>query len=124
MSRSHPSCRAIEPDLVALAGGEATPAAAQAVEEHTAGCPPCRDALRQYRAVEGLVADLRHLPLPEADSAFWSLSPPYPNNNFNAANANYNNTTNTNFNSPPPHTAICLRSQTRSGKPDDNSAPH
>ena len=65
MSPSHPSCRAIEPDLVALAGGEATPTAAQAVEEHTAHCPSCRDALRQYRAVEGLVADLRRAPLPE-----------------------------------------------------------
>lgn len=69
MSRSYPSCRAIEPDLVALAGGEATPAAAQAVEEHTAQCPPCRDALRQYRAVEGLVADLRRAPPVEVDSA-------------------------------------------------------
>jgi methylated-DNA-[protein]-cysteine S-methyltransferase len=69
MSPSHPSCRAIEPDLVALAGGEATPTAAQAVEEHTAHCPSCRDALRQYRAVEGLVADLRRAPLPEVDSA-------------------------------------------------------
>ena len=68
MSPSHPSCRAIEPDLIALAGGEATPTAAQAVEEHTAHCPSCRDALRQYRAVEGLVADLRRAPLPEVDS--------------------------------------------------------
>jgi len=69
MSPSHPSCRAIEPDLVALAGGEATPAAARAVEEHAEGCPPCRDALRRYRVVEGLVADLRHAPLGEAESA-------------------------------------------------------
>src|SRR6202795_2576694 len=69
MRPSHPSCRAIEPDLVALAGGEAAPTAAQAVEEHTAHCPSCRDALRQYRAVEGLVADLRRAPLPEVESA-------------------------------------------------------
>jgi methylated-DNA-[protein]-cysteine S-methyltransferase len=68
MSPTHPSCRAIEADLVALAGGEATASAAEAVEEHNAVCPACRDALRQYRAVEGLVADLRRAPLPEGDA--------------------------------------------------------
>ena len=68
MTPSSASCRRIEPDLVALAAGEAAPAAVHAVEEHTALCPPCRDALRQYRAVEGLVADLRRAPLPGADS--------------------------------------------------------
>jgi len=69
MSRSHPSCRAIEADLVAVAGGEAAPAAARAVEAHTADCPSCRDALQQYRAVEGVVAALRRAPLAEAESA-------------------------------------------------------
>jgi methylated-DNA-[protein]-cysteine S-methyltransferase len=53
---------------VALAAGEAAPAAVHAVEEHTARCLPCRDALRQYRQVEGLVADLRRAPLPGAES--------------------------------------------------------
>jgi len=68
MTPSYSSCRQIEPDLVALAAGEAAPAAVQAVEEHMALCPPCRDALQQYRAVEGLVADLRRAPLPGADA--------------------------------------------------------
>jgi methylated-DNA-[protein]-cysteine S-methyltransferase len=68
MSRLHPSCRAIEPDLMALAGGEATPAAEQAVALHMASCPPCRDALDRYRAVEGLVAGLRRAPLRTADA--------------------------------------------------------
>jgi methylated-DNA-[protein]-cysteine S-methyltransferase len=67
-SRQHPSCREIEPDLIALAAGEATAAAVQAVETHTAFCPGCRDALQEYRAVEGMVADLREVPLPSADS--------------------------------------------------------
>ena len=68
MTRLHPSCRAIEPDLMALAGGEATPASEQAVVLHMASCPPCRDTLDRYRAVEGLVADLRRVPLPAADA--------------------------------------------------------
>jgi methylated-DNA-[protein]-cysteine S-methyltransferase len=68
MTRRHPSCRAIEPDLMAMAGGEASPAAEQAVVEHMASCPSCRDALYRYRAVEGLVADLRRAPLPTADA--------------------------------------------------------
>ena len=67
MSRMQPSCREIEPDLVAVAIGEAAPARAQVVEAHVSRCAPCRDELRQYRAVEGLVGDLRRVPLPAAD---------------------------------------------------------
>jgi O-6-methylguanine DNA methyltransferase len=67
MNRMHPSCREIEPDLVAVAIGEAPPATAQVVEAHVSRCAPCRDELRQYRAVEGLVGDLRRAPLPAAD---------------------------------------------------------
>ena len=65
MTRTSPTCRDIEADLVAVAASEAAPAAARAVEEHIAGCSPCRDALHQYRAVEGLVADLRSAAPPE-----------------------------------------------------------
>jgi methylated-DNA-[protein]-cysteine S-methyltransferase len=68
MSQTRPTCREIEPDLVVVAAGEAGPATAQAVAEHVARCAPCRDELRQYEAVEGLVADLRQAPLPGVDS--------------------------------------------------------
>jgi methylated-DNA-[protein]-cysteine S-methyltransferase len=62
-------CRDIEADLAAVAAGEAAPAAARGVEAHVAICSPCRDALSQYRAVEGLVADLRRAPVPAPDPA-------------------------------------------------------
>jgi len=62
------TCREIEPDLVAVAAGEAAPPAAREVEEHIATCPPCREELAQYRVVEGLVADLRHAPTSGADA--------------------------------------------------------
>ena len=68
MTRSPATCREIEPDLAALAAGEAGASATEAVEAHTAICPPCRDALRQYRAVEGLMGDLKRAPLPGADA--------------------------------------------------------
>jgi len=68
MSAASSTCREIEPDLVALAVGEAEPDAVLKVEEHIAECPPCMRELHQYRAVEGLVADLRRSPLPGADA--------------------------------------------------------
>jgi len=68
MSAASSTCREIEPDLVALAVGEAEPDAVLKVEEHIAECPPCMRELHQYRAVEGLVADLRRTPLPGADA--------------------------------------------------------
>src|SRR5439155_769317 len=57
--------------FVARCGGaaEAPPARVQVVEAHVAGCAPCRDELRQYRALEGLVADVRRAPLPGPDPA-------------------------------------------------------
>ncbi len=67
MTLARPTCREIEPDLVALAAGEALPAAAAIVETHVAACPPCRNELAQYRAIEGLVGELRHAPLSDAD---------------------------------------------------------
>lgn len=67
MTRTRPTCREIEPDLVATAAGEAASAAAQVVAEHVARCAPCRDELQRYRLVEGLVADLKRTPLPGTD---------------------------------------------------------
>jgi len=67
MSQTRPTCRDIEADLVAVAAREAPPAAAQVVEDHVARCAGCRDDLEQYRALEGLVADLRRAPLPGTD---------------------------------------------------------
>ena len=62
MTRMHPTCREIEPDLVAVAGGEAGATATAAVATHVAHCPPCRDELQRYRALEGMVGDLRAVP--------------------------------------------------------------
>lgn len=67
MTPPHVSCRQIEPDLVAVASGEAPPTARQAVEEHIERCGPCRQELQQYRAVEDLVAELRQAPVVGAD---------------------------------------------------------
>ena len=69
MSRTHSSCRDIEAELVAVGTGEAPPATVQVVETHVAGCAACRDELGHYRALEGLVADVRRAPLPGADPA-------------------------------------------------------
>jgi methylated-DNA-[protein]-cysteine S-methyltransferase len=59
MTAAYPTCREIEPDLIAVATAEATPAATRRVESHVAGCEPCRAELGQYRAVEGVVSGLR-----------------------------------------------------------------
>jgi methylated-DNA-[protein]-cysteine S-methyltransferase len=69
MNRTHPTCRDIEPELVAVGAGEASPAATQVVEEHVARCAACRDDLQRYRALDRLVADMRLAPLPAADPA-------------------------------------------------------
>ena len=69
MSRIGPTCRDIEPELVAVGAGEASPAATQVVEEHVAHCGACREELGRYRALEQLVADMRRAPLPAADPA-------------------------------------------------------
>jgi methylated-DNA-[protein]-cysteine S-methyltransferase len=68
MSHPHPVCREIEPDLLAVAVGEGAPAAAERVEGHVARCGACREELRNYRAIEGLVGTLRRVPLPGDDS--------------------------------------------------------
>lgn len=62
------SCRAIEPDLLGVAVGEAGPDAVRRVERHVALCPPCREELGHYRAVEDVLGSLRHAPLPDDDA--------------------------------------------------------
>jgi methylated-DNA-[protein]-cysteine S-methyltransferase len=67
MSGANPSCREIERDLPAVAAGEAPATTAQTVETHVAGCESCRDELGRYRAVEGILADLKAVPVLSAD---------------------------------------------------------
>jgi methylated-DNA-[protein]-cysteine S-methyltransferase len=59
MTSRHPQCRAIEPDLVAAATGEAVPEASERVREHVDRCAPCREDFQRYRAIEGVVVGLR-----------------------------------------------------------------
>ena len=69
MSQTVPTCREISTDLVALGSGEAAPATARVVEEHVLTCPPCREELGRYRALEGLVGGLRREPAARVDPA-------------------------------------------------------
>jgi methylated-DNA-[protein]-cysteine S-methyltransferase len=59
MRPGYPVCRAIEPDLVAVAVHEAGAAAAERVAEHVRGCRSCREELEEYRAVDRLVGSIR-----------------------------------------------------------------
>jgi methylated-DNA-[protein]-cysteine S-methyltransferase len=61
-------CRAIEPELLSVAAGEAGPAAAGRVEVHVAACRFCREELAHYRALEGMMGTLRRAPLPDDDA--------------------------------------------------------
>ena len=63
MSPRQPVCRAIEPDLMSVAAGEAGSAAAGRVEVHVGSCRPCRDELACYRTLERLIDSLRRAPL-------------------------------------------------------------
>jgi len=67
MNAENRTCREIEPDLVAVAAGEAGASAARSVERHVGICRGCRDELARYRVLEGMVADLRRAPLAGAD---------------------------------------------------------
>ncbi len=67
MSPENPTCREIEPDLVAVAAGEAGASAARSVDRHVAVCRDCRTGLARYRVLEGMVADLRRAPVAGAD---------------------------------------------------------
>jgi methylated-DNA-[protein]-cysteine S-methyltransferase len=68
MSPQPSLCRAIEPDLLSLAAGEAGPAEAARVAAHVASCATCRDELGSYRAVEDVMATLRRTPLAHDDA--------------------------------------------------------
>jgi methylated-DNA-[protein]-cysteine S-methyltransferase len=61
-------CIAIEPDLVAAAMGEATPAAVERVDTHVASCSTCRDDLARYRAIDDAVGALRTGTSPAGDA--------------------------------------------------------
>ena len=63
MSPSVTSCRAIQPDLVAAATGDAAPAAVARVQAHVAACPPCRREMDRYRSIDRIVDDLRRAPV-------------------------------------------------------------
>ncbi|MDO8479439.1 MAG: methylated-DNA--[protein]-cysteine S-methyltransferase [Candidatus Rokubacteria bacterium] len=67
MNPENSTCRDIEPDLVAVAAGEAGASAARGVERHVAVCRGCRDELERYRVLEGMVADLRRAPVAGAE---------------------------------------------------------
>jgi methylated-DNA-[protein]-cysteine S-methyltransferase len=67
MSPQPLTCRAVEPDLLSVAAGEAGAAAARRVEAHVAACGDCREELGRYRALEGMVDTLRRAPMPHDD---------------------------------------------------------
>ncbi len=72
MSPRQPVCRAIEPDLLSVAAGEADSAAAGRVEKHVSSCQPCRDELACYRTLESMIDSLRRAPLPDDDATLAS----------------------------------------------------
>jgi methylated-DNA-[protein]-cysteine S-methyltransferase len=63
MSPEMTSCRAIQPDLVATATGDAAPGAEARVQHHVGACAPCRRELERYRSIDRVVADIRHAPV-------------------------------------------------------------
>jgi O-6-methylguanine DNA methyltransferase len=69
MTPKHPSCRAIEADLVATATGEAGAAAIHRVDAHARACAPCRDELGRYRAIDSVARGLRDDAPPALDIA-------------------------------------------------------
>ena len=66
--RQHPSCREIEPELLAVAAGEAPDESVHRVDVHVASCPPCRDELGRYRALDDMVVSVRRTPLADDDA--------------------------------------------------------
>ncbi|HKW92292.1 MAG TPA: methylated-DNA--[protein]-cysteine S-methyltransferase [Methylomirabilota bacterium] len=68
MSKLPDSCREIEPHLLAVATGEADGGAARRVDAHVAACASCREELRHYRSVDGMVQEVRRAPLSGADA--------------------------------------------------------
>ncbi|MBM3220740.1 MAG: methylated-DNA--[protein]-cysteine S-methyltransferase [Candidatus Rokubacteria bacterium] len=63
MSPTMSSCRAIQPDLVATATGDAVPGAEARVRAHVAACAPCRQELERYRSIDRIVGDIRRAPV-------------------------------------------------------------
>ena len=63
MSANMTSCRAIQPDLVATATGDASPAAAARVQDHVDACAPCRQEMDRYRSIDRIVGDIRRTPV-------------------------------------------------------------
>ena len=63
------ACTHIEPDLIAVADGEAGPAARTAVREHVLTCSPCAGMLAEYESLVGALCAASPLPaqLPEVD---------------------------------------------------------
>jgi methylated-DNA-[protein]-cysteine S-methyltransferase len=61
-------CVQIEPELIAVATGEATGAAAERVQAHVGTCRTCRDDFTRYRAVDAVVGTLRGEAPPTADA--------------------------------------------------------
>ncbi len=70
--RTTSPCRALQPDLIAAASGEAAAAAAGRVAAHVEECASCRDAYARYREVETAVGALRSAaaPVPDANPAY------------------------------------------------------
>jgi methylated-DNA-[protein]-cysteine S-methyltransferase len=69
MSRKPSICREIEADLLAAAMGEAESAAVRRVQQHLGPCADCRREFEQYRAIDGLVGELRGVTPPDAGIA-------------------------------------------------------
>jgi methylated-DNA-[protein]-cysteine S-methyltransferase len=66
MTAKHPSCRAIEVDLVATATGEAEPRSAERAHRHMNTCASCREEFGRYRAVDHVARGLHVTPAPDA----------------------------------------------------------
>jgi methylated-DNA-[protein]-cysteine S-methyltransferase len=66
MTTKHPSCRAIELDLVATATGDVESRATDRVQRHLRTCEPCREEFDRYRAVDHVARGLRATPPAEA----------------------------------------------------------
>jgi methylated-DNA-[protein]-cysteine S-methyltransferase len=69
MSDKPAVCVRIADDLLAAGIGEASPGAAERVEQHVAECGSCRRELQGYRALEGTVAAMRVEPHPSEHAA-------------------------------------------------------
>ncbi len=62
MTRKPHVCLEIEPDLVAVATGDADSGAAHRVERHIDTCGACRREFHRYREIDGVVGALRRAP--------------------------------------------------------------